>query len=54
MPCTACGTSSQNKKTFQLNRTRKIVNGRVVYLTAKQIEALRLRRISCRRTLVFT
>ena len=54
MPCTACGSSSQNKKVFQLNKPKQNKNQMIVYLTPQQIAAIRARKSSSRRTLVFT
>mgnify|MGYP003321717557 FL=1 len=54
MPCTACGTSNQNKKSFQLNKPKQETNQKIVYLTQQQIAAIQMRLRSCRRTLVFT
>jgi hypothetical protein len=53
MPCTACGSSGRNKKTFELNKPKRNTNNKVVYLTLQQIAALRTRKQSSRRTLVF-
>jgi len=54
MPCTACGTSSQKKKIFQLNKSKQNTNQRIFYLTPKQIATIQSRRNVSRRTLVFT
>ena len=53
MPCTACGSSGRNKKTFELNKPKQKTNRKIVYLTPQQIAAIYARRQSCRRTLVF-
>jgi len=54
MPCTACGTSSQNKKSYQLYKPKQNTKQNTVYLTPQQLAMLQARRRSCRRTLVFT
>lgn len=54
MPCTACGSSSRNKKTFELNKTKQNTTRQIVYLTPQQIMAIRSRKASTRRTLIFT
>jgi ribosomal protein L15E len=54
MPCTACGSSSGNKKTFDLNKSRKTKTQKIVYLTPQQIMAIRARQSATRRTLIFT
>jgi hypothetical protein len=54
MPCSACGSSRQNKKNFQLNKHKQKTNQKIIYLTAQQVAAIRARRYSYRRTLVIT
>ena len=56
MPCTACGSSSQNNKNFTLNKpkTTTNTNKKIIYLTPQQIAIINARRRSSRRTLVFT
>lgn len=59
MPCTACGSSVNATKSYQLNKTKQNTSNatntkRVVYLTPQQIAAIRQRQQNCRRTLIFT
>lgn len=61
MPCTACGSSVNATKSYQLNKTKQNTSNtnttttrRVVYLTPQQIAAIRQRQQNSRHTLIFT